>query len=90
MRKIIVVAEVSLDGVMNGPGYWEQIFKYHSDYVTDYLHKLLLAPDALLMGRITYEGPAGEPYETNFRLASTQDDFWNGRFTICPEGNEAK
>ena len=56
MRKIIVVAEVSLDGVMNGPGYWEQIFKYHSDDVTDYLHRLLFAPDALLMGRITYEG----------------------------------
>lgn len=41
---------------MNGPGYWEQVFKYHSDDVTDYLHKLLFAPDALLMGRITYEG----------------------------------
>jgi dihydrofolate reductase len=56
MRKIIVEAELSLDGIMNGPGFWEQIFKYHSDDVSDYLNKLLFTPDALLMGRITYEG----------------------------------
>lgn len=57
MRKIIVAAEVALDGVMNGgPEYWGQVFNYHSDDVADYLHKLLFMPDALLMGRITYEG----------------------------------
>lgn len=55
MGKIIVEAEVSLDGVLNGPGYWEQVFKYHSDDVKDYLDKLLFAPDALLLGRMTYE-----------------------------------
>ena len=60
MRKIIVEAEVSLDGIMNGsPDFWGQIFKYHSNDVSDYLNNLLLAPDALLMGRITYEGFAG-------------------------------
>ncbi len=56
MRKIIVEAEVSLDGIMNHPDYWGQVFKYHSHDVKDYLHDLLFAPDALLMGRITYEG----------------------------------
>jgi dihydrofolate reductase len=58
MRKIIVEAEVSLDGIIDGgaPDFWEQVFKYHSDDVSDYLNNLLLAPDALLMGRITYEG----------------------------------
>jgi dihydrofolate reductase len=56
MRKIIVEAEVSLDGVMNGPDFWWQVFKYHSDDVSEYLSNLLFAPDALLMGRITYEG----------------------------------
>ena len=57
MRKIIVAAEVSLDGVMNGgPEFWGQIFNYHSEDVADYLQKLLFTPDALLMGRITYEG----------------------------------
>ena len=55
MRKIIVEAEVSLDGIMNGPGYWEQVFKYHSVDVKDYLDMLLFAPDALLLGRMTYE-----------------------------------
>ncbi len=55
MGKIIVEAEVSLDGVMNGPGFWEQVFKYHSDDVKDYLDKLLFSADALIMGRMTYE-----------------------------------
>jgi dihydrofolate reductase len=55
MRKVIVEAEVSLDGIMNGPGFWEHVFEYHSDDVTDYLKSLMFAPDALLMGRITYE-----------------------------------
>ncbi len=56
MRKIIVEAEVSLDGIMNGPDYWGQVFKYHSNDVTDYLSDMLFAGDALLIGRITYEG----------------------------------
>lgn len=55
MRKIIVEAEVSLDGIMNGPDFWGQVFKYHSNDVSDYLNKLLIAPDALLLGRLTYE-----------------------------------
>ena len=55
MSKVVVEAEVSLDGVMNGLRYWEQVFKYHSDDVIDYLDKLLFAPDALLLGRMTYE-----------------------------------
>lgn len=55
MRKIIVEAEVSLDGVMNGPDFWGQVFKYHSPDVSDYLNKLLFAPEALLMGRLTYQ-----------------------------------
>lgn len=55
MRKVIVEAEVSLDGIMNGPEFWGQVFKYHSNDVADYLNNLLLAPDALLMGRMTYE-----------------------------------
>ena len=55
MRKIIVEAEVSLDGIMNGPDFWGQVFKYHSHDVLDYLNNLLFAPDALLLGRMTYE-----------------------------------
>ena len=57
MRQIIVEAEVSFDGVIGGEdmSYWEQVFNYHSDDVSDYLSDLLFAPDALLMGRRTYE-----------------------------------
>jgi dihydrofolate reductase len=58
MRNIIVEAEVSLDGVTGGENYefWGQIFKYHTDDVTTYLDELLQMPDALLLGRLTYEG----------------------------------
>jgi dihydrofolate reductase len=58
MRRILVAAEVSLDGVMGGEGadFWPQIFPFHSPDVTEYLNDLLLMPDALLMGRKTYEG----------------------------------
>jgi dihydrofolate reductase len=55
MRKIIVEAEVSLDGIVNSPEIWPEVFKYHSDDVLDYLNKLLVSADALLSGRLTYE-----------------------------------
>jgi dihydrofolate reductase len=58
MRKVIVEAEVSLDGIMGGNNadFWKQIFSFHSPDVVQYLDELLLLPDALLMGRVTYEG----------------------------------
>lgn len=56
MRKIIVEAEVSLDGVMGGDeDFWKLIFPFHSADVTAYLDDLLFMPDALVMGRVTYE-----------------------------------
>lgn len=55
MGKIIVSAEISLDGAVSNPKLWEKAFNYHSADVTAYLHKLLFTPDALLMGRLTYE-----------------------------------
>jgi dihydrofolate reductase len=58
MRKIIVEAEVSLDGVMGGDNmdFWKQIFSFHSADVQQYLDDLLHMAGALLMGRNTYEG----------------------------------
>lgn len=58
MRKIIVEAEVSLDGVMGGDQakFWGQVFQFHSEDVAKYLHDLLFMPDALLMGQPTYTG----------------------------------
>ncbi len=57
MRKIIVEAEVSLDGVMGGDiaNFWQQVFAFHSPDVTEYLNQLLFMPDALLMGQKTYD-----------------------------------
>jgi dihydrofolate reductase len=58
MRKIIIEAEVSIDGVMGGENadFWKQLFAFHSTDVEEYLHELLFAQDALLTGRKTYEG----------------------------------
>ena len=57
MRKVIVEAEVSIDGAMGGENadFWPQVFPYHSPDVVAYLNDLLFAPDALLMGKKTYE-----------------------------------
>jgi dihydrofolate reductase len=58
MRTIIVEAEVSLDGILGGDyaDFWKQLFEFHSPDVHEYLTDLLFTPDALLMGRKTYEG----------------------------------
>jgi dihydrofolate reductase len=57
MRKVIVEAEVSVDGGMGGENveFWKQVFPFHSADVQEYLNELLFMPDALLMGRKTYE-----------------------------------
>ncbi len=56
MREIIVAAEVSMDGIVNNPEMFSEIFKYHTDDVQDYLDNLLFSSGALLSGRLTYEG----------------------------------
>ena len=56
MKEIIVAAEVSMDGVVNNPEMFPEIFKYHSEDVQDYLDNLLFSAEALLAGRLTYEG----------------------------------
>src|SRR5919198_821062 len=57
MRKLIVEAEVSIDGAMGGENaeFWKQVFPFHSEDVQEYLNELLFMPDALLMGQKTYE-----------------------------------
>jgi dihydrofolate reductase len=56
MRKIIVEAEVSVDGAMGSDNqdFWKQVFQFHSEDVNEYLNNLLFTPDALLMGQRTY------------------------------------
>jgi dihydrofolate reductase len=57
MRKIIVEAEVSVDGAMGGENmdFWSQTAPFRSEDVTKYLNDLLFMPDALLIGRKTYQ-----------------------------------
>lgn len=57
MRKLIVEAEVSVDGVLGGEGadFWQQVSPFRSLDVQEYLTDLLFMPDALLMGQKTYK-----------------------------------
>jgi dihydrofolate reductase len=54
MRKIVETTFVSLDGVITSPENW--VARYWDDEFDKYAHDLLLAADALLLGRETYEG----------------------------------
>ncbi len=54
MRKIVVQTDVSLDGVQENPHLF--VFDYHSEEIMDYRKEQFFRSDALLMGRVTYEG----------------------------------
>jgi dihydrofolate reductase len=62
MRKIFVTEFVSLDGVMEDPGGAEKFvhggwtMPYWSDEIGKFKFDELLASDALLLGRVTYQG----------------------------------
>jgi dihydrofolate reductase len=68
MQKLIVTEFMSLDGVMEAPETWS--FAYWNEEASAYKHKELFATDALLLGRVTYEGFAaawpGRTDETGF------------------------
>ena len=53
MRKVVVSEFVSLDGVMEDPGW---TFQFGSEEQEKYKFAELAASDALLLGRVTYEG----------------------------------
>lgn len=53
MRKIAVQVYMSIDGVMEAPETWS--FPYWTDDHEKYAYERLLAADALLLGRSTYE-----------------------------------
>jgi len=54
MRKIVVSAQVSVNGVEEGPQRFS--FDYTNDEFMKYASDQLFASDALIMGRVTYEG----------------------------------
>ncbi|WP_310393641.1 dihydrofolate reductase family protein [Hymenobacter sp.] len=53
MRKIIAAEYLTLDGVMENPAWTGP---YFNDELAQLQHSLLMASDALLLGRVTYEG----------------------------------
>src|SRR5690242_10565232 len=54
MRKIVATEYVTLDGVMDEPGRWSGPF--FNDEAIKFKYDELFASDALLLGRVTYEG----------------------------------
>ena len=67
MRKVVAVELVSVDGVMESPEEWA--FSYSNEEMEEANASGMAASDALLLGRVTYEGlaafwpnqPAGTP-----------------------------
>ena len=53
MRKVVVTEFMALDGVMEDPGW---TFKYWNDEIAKFKGEESSASDALLLGRVTYEG----------------------------------
>ena len=82
MRKVVVTEFVSLDGVVEDPGW---TFQFASEEQENFKFDELSAADALLLGRVTYEGFAAawpnmmEQYEGP-RRAELQEytDMMNG------------
>lgn len=87
MRNLIVTEFLSLDGVMEAPGW---TFPYWNDEIAHFKGEESLAGDALLLGRVTYQGFAaawpesedeGAPYFNGVRkyvVSTTLDEVtWN-------------
>ena len=71
MRKIVVTEFMSLDGVMEEPGW---TFPYWNDEIAAFKGEETASSDALLLGRVTYEGfAAAWPGRTDDGA-----DFFNG------------
>lgn len=99
MRRIVVTEFVSLDGVFEEPGW---TFPYWNDAIAQFKDEEQQSADALLMGRVTYEGFAaawpesddeGAPYMNNVRkhVVSTTltDPAWNNTTVISADVVEA-
>ncbi|MFN8454988.1 MAG: dihydrofolate reductase family protein [Anaerolineae bacterium] len=54
MRKVVVTEFVTLDGVVEAPEKWS--FAYWNDEIAQFKHAELFGSDALLLGRVTYQG----------------------------------
>src|SRR5690606_24433541 len=92
MRNLVVTEFLSLDGVMENPAW---TFKYWNDEIAQFKGEETNASDALLLGRVTYEGFAaawpnskdeGAPYFNSVRkyvVSTTLDKAeWNNSVLI--------
>lgn len=92
MRKLVVTEFVSLDGIMEAPAW---TFPYWNDEIANFKGEESEASDALLLGRVTYQGFAaawpqskdeGAAYFNNVRkyvVSTTLDKVeWNNSILI--------
>ena len=73
MRKLIESTQVSLGGEIGSPQDWA--FPYLNDEHHDYAKRLLFAADALLLGRLTYEGLSAAYLSMSGGDAGVPNDF---------------
>jgi dihydrofolate reductase len=78
MRKVIVAEFLSLDGVMGAPDEWH--FPYWSDEMGDAIGTQFFASDALLLGRVTYQG-----FAAAWPSRTTDDDEFADRINSMPK-----
>lgn len=95
MRNLVVTEFLSLDGVMENPAW---TFKYWNDEIANFKGEETSASDALLLGRVTYEGFAaawpnskdeGADYFNNIRkyVVSTTLDRADWNNSVIINGN---
>lgn len=54
MRKVVITEFMTLDGVIESPNLWS--FPYWNDEIAKFKDEEIKAADALLLGRVTYDG----------------------------------
>jgi len=72
MRKLVVTEFMSLDGVIENPAW---TFPYWNDEIAQFKSEETSASDALLLGRVTYEGFAASWPQ---RGSADGGDYFNG------------
>lgn len=78
MGKVVVTEFVTLDGVMGEPHEWS--FPYWCDEIAQFKDRELRASEALLLGRVTYEGFAAAWPERKGK-----GDWFADRFNDMPK-----
>jgi dihydrofolate reductase len=76
MKTIIVTTFISLDGVAEAPEKWS--LKFWNDEISTFKNDELFAVDALLLGRVTYEGFAAS-------WPSRKGDAYSDRMNNMPK-----